>query len=64
MHYSNLIVFMVTNPIHSDSILFSEGKHHNNVNCEVEGWLDLKPYIKELLKKANKYLSCKALNVS
>ena len=31
------------------------------LDCEVEGWLDLKPYIKELLKKANKYLSCKAL---
>ena len=31
------------------------------LDCEVEGWLDLNPYIKELLKKANKYLSCKAL---
>ena len=28
---------------------------------EVEGWLDLKPYVKKLLQKVNKYLSCKAL---
>ena len=33
------------------------------LECEVEGWLDLKPYIKKLLKKANKYLSYRALKV-